>query len=339
MKQKKDKNNYSEEYIKKHRTFPTCNTVILTILVIIQIVLVFIACTVEFNPQDLIKKYTVTVEPKENGTLDITYEFVWQALDTAEELTWIEIGMANENYTVYDNSLSTNIERYEHYAEEDYTSLDIYFKRSYKGGETLKFSFKINQRNMLCRGTDDYFYEFVPGWFNSTPIESFEFKWKKSEQCVSAVNSEVSKDYYVWSGSLECGEYRKLDVHYHNDAFTGANTVQYESFDSSGAFNDLKETKIAVIVMLIIVILILLAIEIFIADSYVSYARGRGFISGYGHCVHTYGRINPKYTRARNHHIGTSSRGVGGGCACACACACAGGGRAGCNQKDTYTNK
>jgi Asp-tRNA(Asn)/Glu-tRNA(Gln) amidotransferase A subunit family amidase len=54
--------------------------------------------------------------------------------------------------------------------------------------------------------------------------------------------------------------------------------------------------------------------------------------------MHTYGRPNPHYIRARNAYNATHrSRGGGsGGCACACACACAGGGRAGCSQKDTY---
>ena len=60
----------------------------------------------------------------------------------------------------------------------------------------------------------------------------------------------------------------------------------------------------------------------------------------HGYYIHTYGRSNPHYIRARDRYNATHSRSSGGrsggGCACACACACAGGGRAGCSQKDTY---
>ena len=81
--------------------------------------------------------------------------------------------------------------------------------------------------------------------------------------------------------------------------------------------------------------------EIMIIDGFVSYGRGRGFVRGYGYHVHTYGRVNPHYTSARDAHNSGSRGGArgGGGCACACACACAGGGRAGCSQKDTYDKK
>ena len=95
---------------------------------------------------------------------------------------------------------------------------------------------------------------------------------------------------------------------------------------------------------LLVVIAGILVAEIYLLDSHVSYRRGRGFLVGYGHPIHTYGYQNPRYIRAYNRahthtSSGRSSGGFrGGGCACACACACAGGGRAGCSQKDTYTN-
>lgn len=74
--------------------------------------------------------------------------------------------------------------------------------------------------------------------------------------------------------------------------------------------------------------------EVYIVDCYVSYGRGRGFLTGHGYHVHAYGRSNPHYIRARDKYNATHSRSGGGGRGCACACA--GGGRAGCSQKDTY---
>jgi hypothetical protein len=119
--------------------------------------------------------------------------------------------------------------------------------------------------------------------------------------------------------------------------FDGYPTVKYQPFDDDGAYDELRENKGGVIAMIVMGIFFLAVAELHIIDSYVSYHRGRGFMTGYGHHVHVYGRVNPHYSRAaRANHQATSSHSGGRGCACACACACAGGGRAGCSQKDTY---
>lgn len=328
---------YDEQYVKQNRTFPTGNTVLLVALVIIQILAIVLAAVYVPKPQDLIRQYGVTVEPLEDGSLDITYDFVWEALDTSEALTWVEIGMANPDYTVYSDFLSANIRSFYQQVDGDYTTLRLDFAGSYIGGDVLEFSFKINQRNMLCQDVGGYFYEFVPGWFNATPVEKYDFRWLVGES-TGAKDAAAAGDYYAWTGSLECGGYRKLFVRYGEDAFTGCPTADYASFDDSGAYNDLEDDKAAAWVMAVLLILVLLVIEVYIIDSYVSYNRGRGFLSGYGYHVHTYGRSNPYYVRERDKHaVRSSGGGRSGGCACACACACAGGGRAGCSQKDTYT--
>lgn len=335
---KKDRNNYSEAAVKSNRTFPIKNTVFLVILAVIQIGLVCIAVFYEPSPQDSIKKYTVTAEPLDNGTVDIEYNFLWRALDTSEDLTWVEIGIANPNYTVYDSSLSANIKSYERISEDGYVALVLNLDRAYEGGETLEFSFKINQSDLLCKDDDGYFYEFIPGWFNSTPVEEYEFKWKQNENCISADNALSEDGYYVRNGRLDCGGYEKMYVRYDSDAFDGNSTVEYEPFDDSGAYNELEDARIGTIIMVCILIALIIVAEVYIVDSYVSYNRGRGFLTGYGHRVHIYGRTNPRYIKERDKHNsrGRGHGGGGGGCACACACACAGGGRAGCSQKDTY---
>lgn len=329
---------YDGKYVKENRTFPTGNTVLLVVLVIAQILLAVFAVVYDPKPQDEIHRYNVTVEPMEDGSLDIEYFFVWEALDTSEELTWIEIGMANENYAVYPDSLSSTIRGYSKWVDEDYVTLRLDLDRAYTGGETLAFSFKINQENMLCVDGNGFFFEFVPGWFNSTPVEKYDFRWRITDNSTGAENAVTEGEYYTWSGSLECGGYEKLLVRYTPDAFIGCDIAEYSPFDDSGAYNDLKESKAAMAVMTCLLIGVLIAVEVYIVDSYVSYHRGRGFLTGYGYHVHTYGRTNPWYTRERDKHAAQSSSrgGRSGGCACACACACAGGGRAGCSQKDTY---
>jgi len=337
---KKPKHIFSEEYIQAHRTFPVGKTVLLVLLICAQICAILVAVFYVPQPQDSIQDYRVTVVPQEDGSLNITYEIDWKALDVTEPLTWVQIGMANGDFTVHHASLSANILRTSREIDGDYTALRLDFRNAYIGGDELTFSFTVNQRRMLCSGANGYFYEFVPGWFNATPVENYTFRWLKSEELLFAVDSVTEGDYAVWSGSLPCGGYRAMYVRYTPEAFVGQETVNHTPFDSSGAYNELSGDKAACAALMGILVVAALAAELYIVDSYVSYHRGRGFLIGYGHHIHLYGRSNPQYIRERDRRAATSGHGRGfgggGGCACACACACAGGGRAGCSQKDTY---
>lgn len=320
---------YTEEEIRSNRTFPTKYTVILVFIVAIQIGLILLSIYYQPKPQDVIHQYNVTVDPQEDGSLDIEYHLVWEALDTSEVLTWVEIGMANENFSVYPDSVTSNINIYSKNTDGDYVSLRLDFNKAYIGGDVIEFSFKVNQKDMLCKNETGYFYEFVPGWFNAVQVKEYQFLWLM----------DGSKDY-VQRGSLDYGEYSKITVQYGMNAFAGCQTVKYDPFDDSGVYNALQEEKIRITIMCCMGAALLIIVEVYIVDAYVSYGRGRGFLTGHGYHIHIYGRSNPYYIRARDRYNATHARNTGGrggrGCACACACACAGGGRAGCSQKDSY---
>lgn len=318
---------YNDEYTKATRKFPVFKTILLVIVVAIQIFVLVKGFSYTPLPQDVIHQYDVTVEPLDDGSLDIEYHLVWEPLDPEEDLTWVEIGMANQNFTVYPMSVTSNIVNCQKYVDEYYVSLELYFDRAYTAGEKIDFSFKINQKNMLCKNQDGYFYEFVPGWFNAIQVKNYKFLWY--------VNSSKNQ---VEQGSLDYGEYVEMKVQYGMNDFTGCDIVTYYEFDDEGAYNQLKEDKTGAIIGCLFIVIVLLIAEVYFIDSHVSYRRGRGFLSGHGYYIHTYGRVNPYYISARDRYNATHGghgRG-GGGCACACACACAGGGRAGCSQKDTY---
>ncbi len=338
---KEDRNHYSEDSIKANRSFPTRNTASLIVLVILQFLLLYGILTYRPEPQDVIKEYRVTVNPKEDGSLDIEYSFLWQALDPDEDLMWVEIGMANPSFTVYEDSVSSTVQHFRKEVEEDYVTLCLYFEKAYRAGETLRFSFTVNQKSMLTRSGNAYFYEFVPGWFNATPVEAFSFRWKASDDVLYAAQGTRDGDYYLWEGSMACGDYQKMAVQYKSGTFDGQRVSAYHEFDDSGAFDELAERRFGFSFLCILGIGLMGIVEIYIVDCYVSYVRGRGFLIGYGHRVHIYGRSNPHYIRERERHAASKSggRGYGGGCACACACACAGGGRAGCSQKDTFSTE
>lgn len=335
---------YDKKYVKENRTFPTKKVILLVAILLIQVGIIVVAFLFQPKPQDIIRNYNITVEPLDDGTLDINYHFVWEAVDTSEKLTWVEIGIANSNYSVYPDSLSNTIKNYSYHNNGEEVLLVLDLDRAYNGGEVLELSFKINQRNMLCKSSNGFFYEFVPCWFNSTPVSNFDFRWKNNGQIAFATNAEHQNGYYVWNGSLNCGEYVPLKVEYANNAFDGCDTALYCEFDDSGVYNELSGERTALIILAFVVAAFLAIIQVWAVDSVVSYHRGRGFLLGHGHHIHTYGRANPHYITAQNLYYRShtaksgSGRSIGGGCACACACACAGGGRAGCSQKDTYSN-
>ncbi len=337
-KKNKDPDTFDKEYVKKTRTFPFAKTIFLVFCIVAQIALVLLAVFYNPQPQDVIKNYNIIVTPKDDGSLDIEYSFVWNALDMEEALTWVEIGMANVDFKIYQNSLSDTVKSAEKYVDGDYVSTRIYFKRAYNGGETVNFSFTVNQKGLLHADADGYYYAFVPSWFNRTPVENYRFFWQNLNARTANANKTVGK-YLVWEGKMDMGTYVMMNVGYDKDAFTRAQVTPYRSFESDDVYDGLREDKIGTIVLVVIVALAIGIAELYIVDCFVSYHRGRGFMTGYGYHVHLYGRSNPRYTWARDNHAAKSGGRGGRGCACACACACAGGGRAGCSQKDTYAKK
>lgn len=331
---KRETDSFSEETIRKKRTFPKVNTVFLVLLVLFQVVCIVGALLYTPVPQDEIEYFGVSVLPKDDGSLDITYDIHWRALDTEEPLTFVTVGVANNNVGIYRDTVSEIIRSYTLETDGEYSVIRFDFVTPYIGGDEVRFTFTINQRDMLLSDLHGYFYEFIPGWFNRIPIERYEFRWAYSEGS-RAPDAQKEGDTYLWQGSLGCGGYVPMRVYYEEAAFAGCHTSPYRPFDDEGAYDELEGDKTAAIFLAIVLCLAAAVGQLFIIDSYVSYHKGRGFLSGYGHRVHVYGRVNPHYSAARARHSG-SRGGGGGGCACACACACAGGGRAGCSQKDTY---
>lgn len=328
------KYDFTSETVEKKRKFPLVNTIILILLVLAQAACVLAIVLYDPKPQDVIEDYTIYVTPLDNGSLDIEYRFRWTALDTSEDLTWVEIGMPNEYFSVL-GDFSDNISMIDRYTDEEgYCYAQIYFKRAYNGGETLDFSFKVNQREMLTTDKETLFYELVPGWFNYTEVKHYSFNFRKYGDISSFNGDSQTSEWLTWEGSLDYGDYVIMRVNYNSFK---APAADYYGFNSGDAYNGLSSDRSGFTAAMVMIIIFMLVGEMFIIDSYVSYGRGRGFLHGYGHPIHTYGYSNPRYVSAHRAHTASHGGGGGGrGCACACACACAGGGRAGCSQKDTY---
>ena len=168
-------------------------------------------------------------------------------------------------------------------------------------------------------------------------------RWKAkdvAEITETTLEATLDNGYYVWSSSLDYGEYIKVNLFYDKLSFLELDpkkqyTDQYVS----------NETKILVIAMFSGLLLVVIGLAIYSYSKRDPYLRERGFIVRHYHIYsgnfsrHYYKsgvsssgkQINPPVTVNSGGHYGG-----GGGCACACACACAGGGRAGCSMKDFY---
>lgn len=312
-KQKKQKKENKSNFrrTEKPPVFPKQNAIILAICLLIQALCIIYAVNYSTKPKDIIKDYTVTVEPQNDGTLNIRYDLQWQAV-AEEPLTWVEIGMANPNFTIIDYSVSPTVKEYAPIIDTDFYAVRLDFAESYSDGEIVDFSFTVNQSDMLCDDFQGYFYRFVPSWFNEIPVESYNFRWKYSDQRKSTSEAPIIDGYHTWTGSLDCGEYREISVYYSPDAFKDCKTMEYTYFDGSAAFNGLENDKEAVAILAGFVCFILLMFEIFFFDSIVSYSRGKGFLTSNGYHIHKNGRQSREYIRAygtsyvsgRGHQIG-----------------------------------
>ena len=53
----------------------------------------------EDGVRDYIRSYVVTVDPREDGSVDITYDIDWQGIDgdKSDYLSWVKFGLANSS--------------------------------------------------------------------------------------------------------------------------------------------------------------------------------------------------------------------------------------------------
>lgn len=265
------------------------------------------------NPLDEIQEYTIQVDMRNDGTMDIKYHLDWKVLDDTSDgpLSWVKIGIPNKNVDEI-KALTDNIKKIEYNKQDGRTYVYVYFDRDYHKNETISFDFSIHQSNMYVIDKEEHMlrYSFTPGWFDEIEVKSITVKWNKSNVLKSTALGEDMNGYLVWTGSLSFGEKLNTSVYYNLDAFeaTEEGQVQEDEGDGSG--------WIIFIVILVVILVIAFIIAIVSDDDYDSH-------SGFGGGSRTY-----IYGGGRSSCACVSS--------CACACACAGGGRAGCSKKDFY---
>ena len=172
---------------------------------------------------DEITNYVVTVDPRQDGSADITYEIDWKVIGggSGDSLSWVNIGLANshadefENLspdTVADVSLLTDggsfaqVTFHDHYYAPDVAARN--------GGKSeVSFRFRVHQSHLFTENDDNTAnFSFTPGWFDEICVDSLTVRWRNYDGFL-ADNHSVDGDYLVWEfGPLGHGERATVNV-------------------------------------------------------------------------------------------------------------------------------
>ena len=262
---------------------------------------------------DEIEDYTITINVREDGTLDIKYEVKWKVLSDkkgSEPVTWVKVGIPNSHVDTIE-AITDNIKETKYYSSGgDFVRVD--FTEKYYEGKTFDFAFTIHQTHMYLLEDNSIKYGFTAGWFEDIVVDKITIMWNKNWVAESTA-SDISADgkYLVWTEEkLPEGEHFSTSVRYPKDTFATDEKQQYKE-RSSG---DLSVVWFIILIVIAVIVIFIL----YVGDDY---GGGSGFGGGHG------------------TFISSCARSSCACASCACACACAGGGRAGCSLKDFYNGK
>lgn len=146
-----------------------------TLLLVSMLIVLMIPVTVfAKEPLDEIQQYNLTVNMRNDGTMDIQYHIEWKVLDDTSEgpLTWVKVGIPNDKVDEI-TALSDNIDKIDYYEEGRLTYVKIDFDREYKENEIITFDFSIHQSYMYTIDKEDHLlrYSFTPGWFDEAEVK------------------------------------------------------------------------------------------------------------------------------------------------------------------------
>ena len=273
---------------------------------------------------DIINEYTITVDPRTDGTLDMTYHLEWKVLDSIKQgpLEWIKIGIPNGNVSDI-KAISKNIKKISYYSDNgDFIRID--FKQSYEANSTINIDFKLHQSYMYSLNEGSCKYSFTPGWFDDINVKKLTIRWNADKISKYTPKASASAGYYIWTkNNLLKGSTYTINITYPKNAFNTDDNMQFSDATIT------KENNFALFdnqLYNYIIGFIIASFLIFMG----SILSGGGYSShrGFG-----YSRSHWDYDDDWRFSSSSSSSSIS---SCACACACAGGGRAGCSKKDLY---
>lgn len=314
----------------------------------------------EEGDMDYIRSYVVTVDLREDGSADITYDIDWQVLagDATEYLSWVKIGLANSHVDELTPLTDTIADL--QYSDDGGSYAKVVLAHRYYspavaaqngGSSDVQFAFSVHQSHLFTRNDDGTAnFTFTPGWFDDLSVGNMQIRWRNADGFI-ADNTGVDGDYLVWDfGPLTHGQAAKVHVTVpitYSEGYAADAAMTPEDYGSTGSeFSDFVEDAIPVVIVFLIVALCIAA-----AAARSPYWGG-GFGGGidpedwfwYTNGVHTirrartapppagYRRTDPPKNfqpgggSSRGGGVGRRNNGGGNhhiGCACACASSCA----------------
>ena len=309
----------------------------------------------ESGDYDYIRNYVVTVDPREDGSADITYDIDWQVIDgdATDYLSWVKIGLANASVDELTPLTDTIADL--QYSSDGGSYAKVVFARRYyapdvaeeNGGESsVHFAFSVHQSHLFTKNDDGTAnFNFTPGWFDDLSVENMQVRWRNYDGFV-ADNNGIDGDYLTWDfGALRHGQQAMVHVTVpvtNAAAFDPAAEMTTDDYDRGEDLEPIIFGLTATIIILGAIVIIIIAIGVQSPDW------GGGFGDDidpddwfwYTNGVHTircartapppsgYHRTDPPPEFRAG---GGRTRGGGAGrshsnhssCASSCACACA----------------
>ncbi len=316
------------------------------LITIIFTLLILFSGTCFAKDLDQINEYHITVEPRKDGSLDISYHVEWEVLEATleEPVTWVTIGIPNANVDSVESS-SKVVKTTKYYEDTGGAYVRIDFKKGYIAGDIIIFDFSIHQKDMYKIESQYCVYSFTPGWFDDIEVKDIQILWNSKDVSASnAVDTNSKNNYLKWSGKLKKGQKMEANVRYLKSAFpnlvekkfvetkttfsTSSTNKSTNSF--SGSFQNLSKLVNTSFTLFFVAAGLIFLGTILSAFSGTGYRKHGGY---------AYDDDDYYYRdRSSRSYSSRSSSSSSHSCvsSCACACACAGGGRAGCSKKDFY---
>ena len=231
------------------------------------------------TPTDEIEHFQITVDVREDASLEMTYHIDWKVLDDEKygPLTWADIGVPNNHHSAVTALVGVD------HIEDKGNTLAVYLDRDYYKDETASFEFSFVQDNMyqIDRYTDgETVYTFTPAWFDEIEVKDLTIRWNGDKAQAWQPDCLQDNGYLVFSTALAPGKHYKMSVTYLNDAF-GFSKEHQAGGSSSKTIpdeNDILYTAVGAFIVLFVFIFL----PVFLIVKFVRWITGGTGFGGSG---------------------------------------------------------
>ena len=189
----------------------------LLILLFLLLSLVLTSCEEEFSPLDKIHKYSITISPNDDGTLNMVYYLKWEVLEEGDGgVDFITVGVANR-FVEEIQGLTNNIDDI-YYSSENGATIRIDFLDTYHEGDIFEVKFSFRQERIFTLKNNEVQYSFNPGWFEEIQVEKLVVLWD-SDNVLKHNATSQSGDNLKWEAKLDYGETIEVNLVYDKTTF------------------------------------------------------------------------------------------------------------------------